>query len=114
MNIRSSPVFSVNLLAADSMDLAAKFAQPYFGSKIKGRRPPASTEIHRKLEGVPYRLGETGCPILEDALAWLECVVETMLPVGDHTLVVGRVVKGAVARDAEPLTSAITGWTYSG
>jgi flavin reductase (DIM6/NTAB) family NADH-FMN oxidoreductase RutF len=114
MNIRESPVFSVNLLAEDSMALAAKFAQPYYGSKIRGRVPPATTDIHHKLEGVPYRLGETGCPILEDTLAWLECAVETLLPVGDHTLVVGRVLRGAVARNAEPLTSTITGWPYSG
>ena len=114
MNIRASPVFSVNLLADDGMVLASKFAQPYYGSKIRGRGLPAAAEIHRKLIGIPYRLGETGCPILEDALAWFECTVETMLPVGDHTLVVGRIVRGAVARDAEPLTSIITGWVYSG
>ena len=114
MNIRASGAFSVNLLAEDGMALAAKFAQPYYGSKIRGRGLPAATEIHHKLEGVPYRPGENGCPILEDALAWFECLVETLLPVGDHTLVVGRVLRGAVAREAEPLTSTITGWPYSG
>jgi flavin reductase (DIM6/NTAB) family NADH-FMN oxidoreductase RutF len=41
-------------------------------------------------------------------------VVEAILPVGDHTLVVGRIVRGGVARDAEPLTSIISGWVYSG
>lgn len=114
MNIRASSVFSVNLLAADGMALAAKFAQPYYGSKIRGRAEPAVSEIHHKLEGVSYHTGETGCPILSEALAWFECRVETLLPLGDHTLVVGRILSGAVARDAEPLTSNITGWPYSG
>ena len=114
MNIRASPVFTVNLLAEDGMALATKFAQPYYGSKVRGRVPPAATEIHHKLEGVSYRPGETGCPILTDALAWLECQVETMVAMGDHTLVVGRILDGAVARDAEPLTTNVTGWPYSG
>src|SRR6266508_4352200 len=40
-NITNSGVFSVNLLAADEFQLAAKFAQPYYGSKVKGRGSPA-------------------------------------------------------------------------
>ncbi len=114
MNIRASQTFTANLLAEDDMALAARFAQPYFGSKVRGRAGAAAAEVHHKLEGVRYRLGETGCPILADALAWLECRVEALVPVGDHTLVVGRVLDGAVARDAGPLTSIITGGLYSG
>ena len=114
MNIRASQTFTANLLAEDDMALAARFAQPYFGSKVRGRAGAAAAEVHHKLEGVRYRLGEAGCPILADALAWLECRVEALVPVGDHTLVVGRVLDGAVARDAGPLTSIITGWLYSG
>ena len=113
-NIRASQAFTVNLLAADEMTLAAKFAQPYYGSKIKGRAGAAATEIHHKLEEASYRLGTTGCPILTNTLAWLECSVESTVPLGDHTLVVGRVLDGAVVRDAEPLTTLVTGWPYSG
>jgi len=114
-NIRASGVFTVNLLASDEMELAAKFAQPYYGSKIKGRGDPAKSEIHHKLDGVKYEPGpETGCPILSNVLAWFECRVRATMPLGDHTLVVGRVLNGAVARDAEPLTTGVTGWPYSG
>lgn len=114
-NIRASAVFTVNLLTSDQMDLAAKFAQPYYGSKIKGRGDPAKSEIHHKLDGVKYELGpETGCPILSDVLAWFECRVRATVPLGDHTLVVGRVLTGAVPRDAVPLTTEVTGWPYSG
>jgi hypothetical protein len=62
MNIRSSPVFSVILLATDSIEKTVKIAQPYYGSKIEGRVPPSSAEIHRKLQDVPYHLGEASCP----------------------------------------------------
>lgn len=115
MNVRESGVFTVNLLAADEMAVAAKFAQPYYGSKVRGRGDPARSDIHHKLEGVRYSLGkETACPILTEAMAWLECRVRMTVPIGDHTLVVGRVVDGAVVRDAEPLTTEVTGWPYSG
>lgn len=36
------------------------------------------------------------------------------IPVGDHTLVMGRVTAGDVFRSAEALTSTYTGWPYSG
>jgi flavin reductase (DIM6/NTAB) family NADH-FMN oxidoreductase RutF len=114
-NITESEVFTVNLLVANESDLAAKFAQPYFGSKVKGRGSPARDEVHHKLDGVRYEPGEsTGCPILSEALAWLECRVHMMVPMGDHTLVVGHVLDGGVLREGEPLTSTITGWPYSG
>jgi len=70
-NIKKSDVFSVNLLSADEFALAGKFAQPYCGSKIKGRGSPARDAVHHKLEGVRHEPGRsTGCPILTDALAW--------------------------------------------
>jgi len=114
-NIVRSGVFSVNLLAADEFALAARFAQPYLGSKVKGRASPARDEVHHKLDGVRYERGaQTGCPVLIEALAWLECRVRMTVPLGDHTLVIGRVADGGVLREGEPLTSTITGWPYSG
>lgn len=113
-NVKQTRAFSVSLLAEDSMALAAKFAQPYYGSKIRGRAGQAAAEIHHKFEGVPYWLTESGCPVLTDAMAWFECLVEDLVPLGDHILAVGRVLNGGVVRDAEPLTNIITGWPYSG
>lgn len=115
-NVRASKVFSVNLLSQDKegMELASKFAQPYYGAKVKGRSESEAEKVHHKLEGIPYTLSASGCPVLEAAMAWFECAAEQFVVVGDHTLVIGRVVEGRVLRDAEPLTSAYTGWTYSG
>jgi flavin reductase (DIM6/NTAB) family NADH-FMN oxidoreductase RutF len=46
--------------------------------------------------------GRLGAPVLDDALGWLECAVETVQVAGDHTLFVGRVVNAG--HDAgEPL-----------
>lgn len=115
-NVREHGVFTVNLLSQDreGMELAARFAQPYYGSKVKGRKEAEAAKVHHKLEGIAYTRTARGCPVLEDAMAWLECEAEQFLPVGDHTLVIGRVVDGALLREGEPLTSTYTGWTYSG
>ena len=38
-----------------------------------------------------YRLGSSGMPVLEAAIAYLECDVERILEAGDHTIYIGRV-----------------------
>jgi flavin reductase (DIM6/NTAB) family NADH-FMN oxidoreductase RutF len=115
-NVRRDGVFSVNLLAQDDrgMELARRFAQPYSGAKVQGREGEEAHKLHYKLEGLPYRLTERGVPVLEEAMAWLEGAAEQFLPIGDHTLMVGRVTDGRVERPGEALTSTYTGWTYSG
>ncbi|RLC55895.1 MAG: hypothetical protein DRI30_06780 [Chloroflexi bacterium] len=115
-NVRERSFFTVNLLSQDeeSMDLARRFAQPYSGEKVKGRTGAEATAFHYKLDGLPYDVTDNGCPVLAAAMAWFECQAEEFVPLGDHILVVGRVLGGAVVREAEPLTSTYTGWTYSG
>lgn len=115
-NLRERPHFSVNLLAQDveSMELARAFAQPFSGAKVSGRKGDEAAKVHYKLDGLDYRLTEHGCPVLDAAMAWMECEAEQFLAIGDHTLVVGRVLAGRVEREAEPMTSTFTGWTYSG
>ena len=114
--LRSHPFFTINVLSQDNdgMYLAAKFAQPFLGSKIGGRDADAKRQVHHKLEAIPCGQARHGCPILEQAMAWLECEVSAFTPAGDHTLVFGEVLDGAMVREAEALTSSYTGWTYSG
>lgn len=113
--IKESGAFTVNLLGANDKALAAKFCQPRDASKIQGRSEEAQQVIYKKFEGVDYWDGElTGVPILSEAMMWLECELQDTIPIGDHTLVVGRVLSGAVQREAEPLTQRILGWTYAG
>lgn len=115
-NIRATKAFTINALSQDgeSMELAAKFAQPYYGAKIKGRTRTAAEEIHRKLESISHSMTPSGCPVLDAAMAWLECEAEQFVDTGDHTVVIGRVLDGKVLREAQPLTSSYTGWNYSG
>jgi len=51
---------------------------------------------------VPHRLGENGLPVVDGAVAWVECQVHSRQPGGDHEIVVGAVT--AVGRGGgEPL-----------
>jgi flavin reductase (DIM6/NTAB) family NADH-FMN oxidoreductase RutF len=115
-NIQERQFFTVNLLAQDeaSMDLARQFAQPFSGQKVEGRRGDERMKTHYKLDGVASTTTENGCPVLDAAMGWFECSLHDVQAIGDHILVVGEVLDGAVTFEAEPLTSSYTGWTYSG
>lgn len=115
-NVRERRFFSVNLLAQDdeSMELARRFAQPYSGEKVQGRKGEEARAVHYKLEGVDHTTTPNGAPILDAAMAWLDCELVDEQAVGDHILVTAMVLDGAVIKAAEPMTSGYTGWTYSG
>jgi flavin reductase (DIM6/NTAB) family NADH-FMN oxidoreductase RutF len=98
-NIHASRVFSVNIIAEQDTALIEKFVEP-------------QERAGNKLGGVAFRTGHTGCPILEQALAWFECEVAQTVTTGDHELVIGRVVDGGEQRDGEPLTLRAMGWSY--
>ena len=55
-----------------------------------------------KFEGVAFREERTGAPVLEDALAWLDCRLWQAYPGGDHTIFVGEVL-AAGTRTGAPL-----------
>ncbi|WP_244158596.1 flavin reductase family protein [Caballeronia fortuita] len=90
-------VFTINVLKAEQLNAAE-----HFGTQ--------SGRTVDKLSATPWRAGRTGAPLLIDALAHIECQVVMDIEAGDHRLVVGRVVDGAVlAADASPLLYASTG-----
>ena len=55
-----------------------------------------------KFRGVAWHSQTTGAPVLDDALAWLDCRVQAAVPGGDHTIFVGEVV-AADTREGTPL-----------
>jgi flavin reductase (DIM6/NTAB) family NADH-FMN oxidoreductase RutF len=80
--------FALNVLGADQSELALAFAQPG-PCEAWGNVPPA--------------VAHTGAPLLDGALAVLDCAVHEVLPGGDHAIVLGRVVATEVAGAGEPL-----------
>lgn len=94
--------FAVNVFASDQRELAGQLGRK------SANRPD-------KFDGVPWTPGPaTGAPVLDEALAWVECEVRGSLPSGDHTVYVAEVVEAGVHRDGEPLTMAAAGFRHSG
>jgi flavin reductase (DIM6/NTAB) family NADH-FMN oxidoreductase RutF len=86
--ITARPQFAVNFLDSDARPIAQRFA---------GREPD-------KFTGVAWRAGAvTGAPLLDATVAVAECTVHRMDAVGDHLMVVGRVVGGDTDGARAPL-----------
>ena len=81
-----SGAFVANILAEDQERLSRLFA---------------SREAD-KFEGIAYRQGIEGVPVLEGSLASLECRIRHAYEGGDHTIFVGE-VEATVTRDGQPL-----------
>ncbi|NRC56996.1 flavin reductase family protein [Mesorhizobium sediminum] len=69
--------FSVNILAADQTAISRRFATP-------------DTD---RFAGLDVTEGLAGMPLIDGAAAWIECTLESTLPGGDHTILIGRVVR---------------------
>jgi len=114
-NLQETRVFTVNVLNAVDIEIARKFAQPRAASKVQGRSENGAAIIYDKLRDVPYQPGAlTQCPVLDAALGYIECEVESFSEAGDHVLAIGRVVGGETLRDGQPLISRDLGWSYAG
>jgi flavin reductase (DIM6/NTAB) family NADH-FMN oxidoreductase RutF len=115
-NLRESGFFTVNRLGAEQRGLAVKFCQPRVAAKIQGRSADAAAVVYDKMAGVPYQMGPlSDCPILDEAVAFLECRVHDLVETGDHVLALGLVLDGAILREgSEPLTNRVLGWSYAG
>jgi len=57
-----------------------------------------------KLIGLNLTTAATGCPLLADALAWLDCRVEAEFDTGDRTIFLGAVADAKLNQQSPPLT----------
>jgi flavin reductase (DIM6/NTAB) family NADH-FMN oxidoreductase RutF len=78
--------FAVNILRADQEAISRRFA---------------STRLD-KFESIPFCLSPLGLPLIEGAVAHLECLTVSTYDGGDHTIFLGRVERASVA-GGEPL-----------
>jgi flavin reductase (DIM6/NTAB) family NADH-FMN oxidoreductase RutF len=78
--MRTATHFVVNILAADQEALARAFA----------------AETTNRFDGVGYRETRLGIPLLEGALAYIECAKHAEMAGGDHTVFFGLVTGGEV------------------
>jgi flavin reductase (DIM6/NTAB) family NADH-FMN oxidoreductase RutF len=83
--IKQSGIFCVNFLTDDMRHISDRFA---------GRHPN-----EERFKDLAYRFEATGAPILNDALAFLDCRVDRAFDIGDHTIFVGLVEASGVQKD---------------
>jgi 3-hydroxy-9,10-secoandrosta-1,3,5(10)-triene-9,17-dione monooxygenase reductase component len=85
--IREVGVFCVNVLADDQEDVSRVFAS-------KGAD---------KFSEIGWRRSGNGSPLLDGVLAYIDCVVGTVIDGGDHDIVIGAVQDLAVKHEGGPL-----------
>lgn len=101
--VKEAGVFTLNFLGADQKELAQRFFKDLVVTPTQ-------------MGGIPYFVGKhTGCPVFPQTPAHIECAVDHVYDGdNDHSVIVARVLDVEHRRDAKPLTTSETGWSYAG
>lgn len=83
--------FGVNVLAEHQREISEYYARP------AGTYDPAEPKV-----GVRFERTAHGTPVLQGALAYLECRLHTAQDAGDHTIFIAE-VEDVVVREGSPL-----------
>jgi flavin reductase (DIM6/NTAB) family NADH-FMN oxidoreductase RutF len=86
-HFRANSFFGVNVLSEEQQDLSTRFAQ---------------RELDR-FQGIGWHRGLSGVPLLDGAMAVMECCVEQTVEAGDHAVFIAEVVRAEWRDDANPL-----------
>lgn len=85
--IEQAGTFAVNILGEDHEELSNLFAK-------KGAD---------RFSVTPWHVGVSGAPVLDEAIAYLDCRFEAEHAGGDHKIIVGRVLDLDMREGARPL-----------
>jgi flavin reductase (DIM6/NTAB) family NADH-FMN oxidoreductase RutF len=100
--IEASGAFAINLFESGQRELAGGLGRTF------GKHP-------EKINDVVWKPGPvTGSPLLDSALASVECKIVSNMPAGDHILFVAEVLDVGLNREGNPLTLKETGFKYAG
>ncbi|HWY61855.1 MAG TPA: flavin reductase family protein [Rhizomicrobium sp.] len=83
----AAPAFTVNILGTEHRGVSARLARPG----------------EHALDGIALMPTELGPPALADSLAVFECAREQALAAGDHTILIGRVLRFSRHSKSAPL-----------
>jgi flavin reductase (DIM6/NTAB) family NADH-FMN oxidoreductase RutF len=97
--------FSLNTVDREDRAIVRKFTKPV-----------EVDEAATTLNGFAFHDGRTGVPILDQAVAWVECEVRLPVDCGDHTFFIGEVVDCGFQRaeDTPVLRMEDTRMSYGG
>jgi flavin reductase (DIM6/NTAB) family NADH-FMN oxidoreductase RutF len=82
--------FTLNILDDSQTDMIAHFGRGF------ALEEPA-------FEGLEVERLEIGGPVLQEALAYLQCRITGRCPVGDHELFLAEVLSGKVLNEGQPM-----------
>jgi flavin reductase (DIM6/NTAB) family NADH-FMN oxidoreductase RutF len=82
--------------------------QTDFLSRFKG------SDVRAKFSSLNWTKGKTGCPILSECLAYLECELKTHYRPGNHTLFIGEVIDAGVFAGEKPFSTGEYEGVYLG
>jgi flavin reductase (DIM6/NTAB) family NADH-FMN oxidoreductase RutF len=108
-SLRASGRYAVNILGEDQQALSDCFAGGPAPVSVAGPSPapapaPAVAPGRGELCGAAWLTGPTGLPLLQSAIASLECTIVDVHPAGDHDLYIARVdAASAVGERPMPL-----------
>jgi flavin reductase (DIM6/NTAB) family NADH-FMN oxidoreductase RutF len=85
--LRTAPSFCVNVLSSGQEAICRGFA----------------AKTGDKFAGVAWRKAPSGAPLLEDAVAWIDCDTTDLIEAGDHYIVLGAVRDLGIGDPAPPL-----------
>jgi flavin reductase (DIM6/NTAB) family NADH-FMN oxidoreductase RutF len=83
---REARHFGLSVLRASQRALSERFAAP----------------MDSRFDSLAWRKGKTGAPLLDDALAQIECATVRRVSAGDHDIFIGEMTAAAV-EEGEPL-----------
>jgi flavin reductase (DIM6/NTAB) family NADH-FMN oxidoreductase RutF len=103
--IASGGSFAVSVVAREDRALVRSFTKPV-----------EADAANRTLNGIAYVEHATGCPVLAQAVAYVDCEVRQTLDAGDHTFFVGEVLDAGFlqAEDTDVLRMEDTRMNYGG
>jgi flavin reductase (DIM6/NTAB) family NADH-FMN oxidoreductase RutF len=91
--------FALHVLTRDQADFLRRFK----GSGSKD-----------KFSDIQWHRGVTGCPVLDECMAYFECRVRAEYTPGNHTLFIGEVVASQVITAGDPLSTLDYDGVYLG
>jgi flavin reductase (DIM6/NTAB) family NADH-FMN oxidoreductase RutF len=97
--IENSGCFALHAVSRGQADLLRRFKGSDAGSKFAS---------------IQWKRGTTGCPVLEDCIAYFEAKVVDSIRPGNHTLFIGRVTEAKVIGQGQALSSLDYDGVYLG
>ena len=91
--INQSMIFTINFVSDDNKGV----------SLVKSFGTQSGRDVD-KFKKVKYFEDKTGCPILKDAVAYIECRVVRKIKTGDHYLFIGKIVNQKKVKEKKILT----------